>query len=394
LTDIGHVLALSEQTEARLPRALELFRQMVDCKHCAVLLETRSGRQLFATVPVPHGIAEPLRERLDQLLQTVREQAPEGTSLEPYRVAQTAGVESWSLAVPVVSVDEILGILYVGRDTDEYSVHELRLMALVANQFAAYARDLQTLDQAERARALAEATSRAKDRFLATLSHELRNPLNVMQGWLQMLRSEPASEAATRKALTVIERNVAVQAQLVEQLLDAARIATGKLHMEIQPLDILAVIGSTVDGARPSAALKGVELEYAIQSPRMWKIDGDPMRLQQAFSNLLVNAVKFTPAGGRVRVVLQQLGPHLSVAFRDTGIGIASEHLPKMFEPYWQADGASMSSESGLGLGLSIVRHIVQRHGGQVVIESDGRGQGTVVTVLLPLPAEPGVSTG
>jgi signal transduction histidine kinase len=118
------------------------------------------------------------------------------------------------------------------------------------------------------------------------------------------------------------------------------------------------------------------------------------MRLQQAFSNLLVNAVKFTPAGGRVRVVLEQLGSHLSVAFRDTGIGIASEHLPKMFEPYWQADGASMSSESGLGLGLSIVRHIVQRHGGQVVIESDGRGQGTVVTVLLPLPAEPGVSTG
>jgi signal transduction histidine kinase len=118
------------------------------------------------------------------------------------------------------------------------------------------------------------------------------------------------------------------------------------------------------------------------------------MRLQQAFSNLLVNAVKFTPAGGRVRVVLQQLGPHLSVAFRDTGIGIASEHLPKMFEPYWQADGASMSSESGLGLGLSIVRHIVQRHGGQVAIESDGPGQGTVVTVLLPLPAEPGVSTG
>ena len=118
LTDIGHVLALSEQTEARLPRALELFRQMVDCKQCAVLLEKTSGRQLFATVPVSHGSAESLRGRLDQLLQTLREQAPEGTSLEPYRVAETAGVGSWSLAVPVVSVDEIFGILYVGRDTE------------------------------------------------------------------------------------------------------------------------------------------------------------------------------------------------------------------------------------------------------------------------------------
>jgi signal transduction histidine kinase len=391
LTDIGHVLAFSEQTEARLPRALELLRQMVDCKHCAVLIETTSQRQLFATVPVLHGIADALRGRLHQLLHTVREQAPRGTNLEPYRVAETVGVGSRSLAVPLVSADEILGILHVGRDTGEYSVHELRLLALVASQFAAYGRELQMLDQAERARTLAEETNRAKDRFLTTLSHELRNPLNVMQGWLQMLRSGPASEAATRKALEVIERNVDVQAQLVDQLLDAARIASGKFHMEIQPLDILAVISTTVDGVRPSAASRSIELDYEVPSPRAWRIDGDPMQLQRAFANLLVNAVKFTPTGGHVRVGVEQLGSQLRVAFRDTGVGIASEHLPKIFEPYWQADGATMSTESGLGLGLSIVRHIVQHHGGRVAIESDGPGQGTTVTVLLPLPADAGV---
>jgi signal transduction histidine kinase len=392
LTDIGHVLAFSEQTEARLPRALELLRQMVDFKHCAVLIETTFHRQLFVTAPLSLGIADALRGRLHELLQTLREQAPQANSLEPYRVTEIAFAGPWSLAVPLVSADAILGILHVGRDTDEYSVHELRLLALVASQLAAYARDLQLLGQAERARTLAEETSRAKDRFLATLSHELRNPLNVIQGWLQMLLSGPASEAATRKALTVIERNVAVQTQLVDQLLDAARIATGKFQIDIQQLDILAVISTTVDGVRPSAALKGIELEYSVPSPHAWRIEGDPMRLQRAFANLLVNAVKFTPTGGHVRITVEQLGSQLSVAFRDTGIGIASEHLPKMFDPYWQADGATPSTESGLGLGLSIVRHVVQLHGGQVAIESDGPGQGTVVTVFLPLPASAGVA--
>ena len=322
----------------------------------------------------------------------MREQVPQANSLEACPVTENAAcAEPWSLAVPLVSSDAVLGILHVGRDTDEYSVHELRLVALVASQFAAYARDLQLHEQSERARTLAEKMSRAKDQFLATLSHELRNPLNVIQGWLQMLRGGPADEAAIRKALTVIERNVAVQMQLVDQLLDAARIATGKFHMDIQQLDILAVISTTVDGVRPSAAVKGLELEFSVASPRAWRIEGDPMRLERAFANLLVNAVKFTPTGGHVRITVEQLGSQLRVAFEDTGIGIASEHLPKMFDPYWQADGATPSAESGLGLGLSIVRHVVQLHGGQIAIESDGPGQGTTVTVLLPLSADAGV---
>jgi signal transduction histidine kinase len=200
-----------------------------------------------------------------------------------------------------------------------------------------------------------------------------------------MLRRGSASEAATEKAIAVIERNVAVQVQLVDQLLDAARISTGKLHMDIQALEILPVIHATVDGVRPSATLKGVDLECLVPSPRVWRVDGDPSRLQQAFANLLVNSVKFTPAGGYVRVSVEQDGSRLKIAVRDTGIGIAADHLPKIFDPLWQADRTSINSAGGLGLGLSIVRHIVQLHGGDVVVESDGPGQGTVVTVRLPL---------
>ena len=335
LTDIGHVLASDDQAPAA---CLELLRQMVDCKQCAVLVETTSHRQLFAT-----SLSRGSPTHCADVCTTLRHYGsrPQANSLEPYRVTEIASAGPWAIAVPLVSADAILGILHMERDTVEYSVHELRLLALVASQFAGYARELQMLDQAERARVLAEETSQAKDRFLATLSHELRNPLNVIQGWLQILRSGPSDKAATRKALTVIENNVAVQAQLVDQLLDAARIATGKFHMDIQQLDILAVISTAVDGVRPSLASKGIELEYDVPSPQVWKIEGDPLRLQRAFGNLLVNAVKFTPTGGRVRVTVEQLGSQLSVAFRDNGIGIASEHLSKMFDSYWQADGAT-----------------------------------------------------
>jgi signal transduction histidine kinase len=383
LTDIAYVLAFAEQTEARIARALELLRQVVVCRHCAVLIDL-TDRQLFVTVPASYAGADDLRVHLHELLQTVIGQP---TGVEPRHFPQARSAGSWSLAVPLVSVDATVGVLHVGRDSKEYTVHELRLLSLVASQLAAYARGVQFLEQAEQTRTKAEEATRAKDRFLATLSHELRTPLNVIQGWLHMLRSRPGDEAATEKAIAVIERNVAVQVQLVDQLLDAARISTGKLHVDIQPMEILPVINATVDGVRPSATLKGVELEFVVPSSQAWRINGDAARLQQAFANLLVNGVKFTPAGGYVRVGVDQDGSHLTIAFRDTGMGIASEHLPRIFEPLWQADDALVSGASGLGLGLSIVRHIVQLHGGDVLVDSDGPGQGTAVTVRLPLIA-------
>lgn len=387
LADIAYVLAFADDPDARIQRALELLGDVVAYEHSAVLIEAAPERR-FATVPASNPAADRLRERLHGLLQTVSERPFQGTGGEPTRVPDASST-GWSLAVPLITVDATVGILHVERRTGEYSVHELRLLSLVASQLAAYARGLQFLDQAGEARLQAEETSRAKDRFLATLSHELRTPLNVVQGWLQVLRSAPAGAAATKKvtkkAFDVIERNVAVQVQLVDQLLDAARIATGKFHMEVQSLEILPVVGASVDGVRPRATLKGVELEYLVPLPRAWRIEGDPARLQQAFANLLVNAVKFTPQGGFVRVSVEEHGSHVTIAFRDTGIGIATEHLPKLFEPLWQAERPLTREESGLGLGLGIVRHIVQLHGGDVSIESDGPGRGTHVTVRLPL---------
>ncbi len=264
LADIAYVLAFADDPDARIQRALELLGDVVAYEHSAVLIEAAPERR-FATVPASNPDADRLRERLHGLLQRVSERPFQGTGGEPTRVPDASST-GWSLAVPLITVDATVGILHVERRTEEYSVHELRLLSLVASQLAAYARGLQFLDQAGEARLQAEETSRAKDRFLATLSHELRTPLNVVQGWLQVLRSAPAGAAATKKvtkkAFDVIERNVAVQVQLVDQLLDAARIATGKFHMEVQSLEILPVVGASVDGVRPRATLKGVELEY------------------------------------------------------------------------------------------------------------------------------------
>lgn len=386
LTDITYALAFAEQAEARIQRVLELLWEVLEYEHCALLIDAMPRGPLFTTIPVSHPDAERLRVRLSRLFETVSDRPIQWNGTEPYRLPEKLSAGSWSLAVPLVTVDAIVGILHVGRNTEEFTIHELRLLTIVASQLAGYSRGVQFLEQAERARTRAEQANRAKDRFLATLSHELRTPLNVVQGWLQILRGGAASGAAIQKAITIIDRNVLMQVQLVEQLLDAARIATSKLHIDVQLVEILPVINAAVDSMRPRAQKKGVELDYVVPSPRPWVIAGDPVRLEQAFANLLVNAVKFTPPGGHVRVSAAEDGSHVEVEFRDTGIGVDAEQLPKLFEPLWQADRAlPPAAESGLGLGLFIVRHIVQLHGGEVRAESDGPNRGTAVRVRLPL---------
>jgi signal transduction histidine kinase len=387
LTDIAYVLASADQPEERLQRALELLRELVACENAVLLIELAPQRRLVVTAPSVDP-TDRLHGHVRHLFETMGDRLIEATGIEPYSVPDARLGRSWCLAVPLVTGDAVIGVLYVCQDLEEYSVHELRLLAIAASQFAGYARGLQFLEQAQEARILAESASRAKDRFLATMSHELRTPLNVVQGWLQILRRRPASEAATQRAISVIERNVGLQVRLVDQLLDAARIATGKFDVTRQPLEMLSVVSAAVDGVRPDATAKGVELEFDVPSSSDWIIDGDAGRLQQAFANLLVNAVKFTPAGGYVRLNVKRDGSRLQITVRDTGMGIALEQLPNVFDPLWQADEASVRSKGGLGLGLSIVRHIVQIHGGEVLVESDGQDRGTTVTVRLPLKGE------
>jgi PAS domain S-box-containing protein len=229
------------------------------------------------------------------------------------------------------------------------------------------------------------AANRAKEDFLATLSHELRTPLNAMLGWTRLLRMGKLDGAAMSRALETIERNAHIQEQLIADILDVSRIVTGKLRLELRPLELAPVVEAALDAVRPTAAAKGVQLEA--DTNFHGTVLGDPDRLQQVVWNLAANAIKFTPAGGRVALTISRIGPGAVIRVSDTGEGIATELLPLIFDRFTQGDGSVTRSHGGLGLGLSIVRHIVELHGGRVEAASEGRGCGASFSVHLPVRA-------
>src|SRR5262249_38715046 len=241
-------------------------------------------------------------------------------------------------------------------------------------------RDLETL-----ADELATA-NRAKDEFLAILSHELRTPLTPIVGWSFLLRRGQLDAAATARAAETIERNARLQAGIVDDLLDVSRVISGKLRLNARPIALSPVIEAAVDSVSPTARAKGVVLETAL-APESGLVSGDPERLQQVVWNLLSNAIKFTPRGGRVEIRLTPVGDHLELTVSDTGCGIKPAMLPRLFERFWQADSSITRAQGGLGLGLAIVRHLVELHGGAVRAASEGEGQGTTITVTLPFPS-------
>ncbi len=243
----------------------------------------------------------------------------------------------------------------------------------------------ESLLTAERAaRSEAERVSVMKDEFLATLSHELRTPLNAIVGWSQLLAFGKTDAADLQKGLEAIQRNARAQAQLIEDLLDMSRIISGKVRLDVQWADLATVVDTAVDSLRPSADAKDIRLRK-ILDPHAGPVSGDPARLQQIVWNLLSNAIKFTPKGGKVDVVLQRVNSHLELTFHDSGIGIKPEFLPFVFERFRQADSSSTRSYGGLGLGLSIVKNLVELHGGTVSVESAGDGLGATFIVGLPL---------
>ncbi len=237
------------------------------------------------------------------------------------------------------------------------------------------------------AREAAEAANRAKDEFLATLSHELRTPLNAMVGWTHMLRSRTLSPDKEQKALETIERNARAQAELIEDILDVSRIIAGKLRIEIHPVDVQSIIDVAVDAVRPAAEAKGITLDRRVGAlpPRF---TGDAARLQQAIWNLLSNAIKFTPAGGRVELDVAADDEQVVVQVRDTGCGITPAFKPFVFDRFRQLDSSSRRAHGGLGIGLAIVRHIVELHGGTVSCDSDGSDRGATFTLRLPIRTE------
>ena len=233
----------------------------------------------------------------------------------------------------------------------------------------------------------AEQANHLKDEFLATVSHELRTPLNAVLGWARMLGSKQLPPDRARHAIATIERNASALAHLIDDLLDVSRIVAGTLRLAPQPVDLVAVAQAALDAVRPLAVTKNVQLAFSPDLPAIEPVSGDAGRLQQVIWNLLANAIKFTPEGGRVDVFIERSNDHMEVRVVDTGQGISPDFLPHVFERFRQADDATTQRHTGLGLGLAIVRQLVELHGGTVHAASEGVGRGATFTVRLPISA-------
>jgi PAS domain S-box-containing protein len=283
------------------------------------------------------------------------------------------------MAAPLQFGDHRARLVIASDVTDQRRVEQARGELLVREQAA---------------RAEAEAANQSKDEFLAVLSHELRTPLHAIYGWARMLRSMPLDAATTERALTAIERNSALQAQIIEDLLDVSRVITGKLVLDRRPVELSDVVQAALEGVRGQAAARGVQLDLQI-GDRGIVVSGDPARLQQIVANLLSNGVKFTPGGGRVTVCLGRHEEGVRLVVSDTGLGIRPDFLPHVFQRFRQADSSTTRAYTGLGLGLAIVRHLVELHQGSVDVASEGVGRGTTFTVTLPreIVLPPGTTT-
>jgi len=276
------------------------------------------------------------------------------------------------MVVPITIDERIEGLLYVdNRTVRPFTDHDEAILTELADHAAIAIRNVRLLAREQRAREEAEAANRMKDEFLATLSHELRTPLNAVLGWAVTLRTARLDPATSARALEAIERNARAQSQLIEDLLDISRIVSGKLRLEVRIMDPITVVEAAIEAMRPAAASKDLAL-VATLDPRAGPVWGDPDRLQQVVWNLLSNAIKFTPKGGRVDVRLSQVDASVEIAVSDTGQGIAPALLPHVFERFRQADSSSTRTQGGLGIGLALVRHLVELHGGTVTAESPG----------------------
>jgi signal transduction histidine kinase/ActR/RegA family two-component response regulator len=294
-----------------------------------------------------------------------------------------AGTAHTSTSLRTIGLAETLrNVTFIERPIRTAAVVSVVRAAIRARRRQYELRD--TLVALHAARAEAEGASRLKDEFLATLSHELRTPLNAILGWTTMLRHRQVDGARITRALEVIERNARAQAKLIEDVLDMARIITGKLRLEIRPVALGSIIEAAVDAIRPAAEAKSITLR--VDAGSVPAISGDAMRLQQVLWNLLSNAVKFTPSKGMITVTLRLVNSHAVLAVSDTGAGLPPEFLPYVFDRFRQADQSVTRGHGGLGLGLSIVKHLIELHGGTVGAESAGAGLGATFRLTLPIP--------
>jgi len=291
---------------------------------------------------------------------------------ETVRITKDGRLLDMSITVSPVkdSLGRIVGASKVARDISERRRMEEQRALL--------------LRQEQEARCEAEMLNRAKDELIAIVSHELRTPLNAIFGWARMIQSGALDDATRTRAINAIVRNASAQTRLVDDLIDLSRINAGRMRLDFERMDINAVVEAALETVRPAATAKNVTLVSELD-PLIGPIDGAPDRLQQVVWNLLMNSVKFTPPGGRIEVSSQRRGDSLILVVRDTGQGIEAGVLPHVFEPFRQADSSNTRAQGGLGLGLTLVRRLVELHGGTVIAESEGKDQGATFTVSLPL---------
>lgn len=316
--------------------------------------------------------------------ETVVAEDVQSSSQKSLRHLLPIGISAYA-CYPLIAREQLIGTLSFGtRQRPRFEPHEMELMQVVCTQVATALERAQLISQLQQQAEDLASANRMKDEFLAVLSHELRTPLNSMLGWAKLLRTRNFDAATTTRALEIIERNAVAQAQLIEDILDVSRIIRGNLSLQLRPINLVTVIEAAIDTVRSTADAKEIQIQFPI-SAFVGQVAGDSDRLQQVIWNLLSNAIKFTPKGGSVEVRLSQMEDQVLIDVIDTGNGIAPSFLPYVFDRFRQADASITRVHGGLGLGLAIVRHLVELHGGTIHAESEGEGKGATFTVKLPL---------
>ena len=381
LATVRSLLRIRRAEEAALVLARE-WQITFDSISDGVGLLDRAGNFLRCNRALTQLLEKPIEEILGGSQQTLMEKCLGYAETSPFtRVQSTRQREIQEVQLGdrwfLITVDPVF-------DVQGGFTGAVYLLTDITARQRAEAERIQLLNREQKARAEAEAANRVKDEFLATLSHELRSPLNAMLGWTRLLNTRKFDEATTARAMETIERNARAQAQLVEDLLDVSRIIQGKLRLNIRPIELKAIIEAALETAGPAAEAKEISLQ-SVLDPASGCVAGDSDRLQQIIWNLLSNAIKFTPKGGQVQVRLERVHSHVEIIVSDTGQGISPDFVPYVFDRFRQADSSITRSYSGLGLGLAIVRHLVELHGGTVDAYSAGSGQGSTFTIKLPL---------
>ena len=384
-------LAEQEQAQKAIREAQERFRLLVDnIKDYAIFMLDTQGRVASWNSGAEHTLGYASEEILGQPASRffVADGAGDKVLEREMEEAQATG-RATSTGWRARKNGEHLyveGVLSAVRDDERRLLGYAKLMKDITDKRRIETEREYLLQSERTARGEAERTSRMKDEFLATLGHELRTPLNAILGWSQVLRRVDDVNAELGEGLKIIERNARAQAQIIEDLLDMSSIISGKVRLDMRKVDLASVVEASVNAVRPAAETKGIELKVDVD-PSNCTVRGDPNRLQQVFWNLLTNAVKFTPKEGRVSVTLGRVSSHLAVSVADTGEGIDAGFLPYVFERFRQADASAARRHGGLGLGLSIVKQLVELHGGCIKAASGGHGKGSTFTVELPVLA-------